>query len=189
MSQPTPTEQLITDSLVEFQTRMLRYVPTLSGRGLFMGWFKVFLPSFAQRIAERSYLRGRHEAGESREVRTEVYQAGKAAREQEIRKQIGFMRQWLNENRITDKKMVTDGELLSWLSPTPIGSCSCDYIGRGMPFCICGGRPTRSPQQEGAQVLCPIHNNLHYCMYKVPGHSNSACKCVCTCDEAHSNGD
>lgn len=36
---------------------------------------------------------------------------------EELRRKVGFMRQWLNEDRITDpKKMVTTEELLHWLS-------------------------------------------------------------------------
>lgn len=39
-------------------------------------------------------------------------------REKEIEKNIGMMRQWLNEDRITDpKKMVTNEELKHWLTP------------------------------------------------------------------------
>ncbi len=33
--------------------------------------------------------------------------------------QVGFLRQWLNEDRITDcSKLVTNEQLLSWLTPT-----------------------------------------------------------------------
>jgi hypothetical protein len=35
-----------------------------------------------------------------------------------MNKEIGMLRQWLNEDRITDpKKMVTNEELLIWLTP------------------------------------------------------------------------
>ena len=44
-----------------------------------------------------------------------------AARDDELRKNVGMMRQWLNEDRITDpKKMVDNKDLLHWLSPTII---------------------------------------------------------------------
>lgn len=30
-------------------------------------------------------------------------------------------------------------------------------------------------------IACPIHDNLHFCKFKVQGHANSDCKCECPC--------
>ena len=35
----------------------------------------------------------------------------------DLKKRIGMLRQWLNEDRITDRKMVTNKELEEWLLP------------------------------------------------------------------------
>lgn len=51
-------------------------------------------------------------------IRKSIAEAVKADRKR-IFDRLGFMRQWLNEDRITDhNKMVTDDELQHWLNPS-----------------------------------------------------------------------
>lgn len=47
-----------------------------------------------------------------------AYSAGQEAEMVRIKKNISMLRQWLNEDRITDKKMVTNEEIETWLSLT-----------------------------------------------------------------------
>jgi len=52
-------------------------------------------------------------------------------REAELNKRIGFLRQWLNEDRITDPdKMVTNAEIMNWLSQEEVKEYKdCKYCG------------------------------------------------------------
>lgn len=44
-----------------------------------------------------------------------------AQRDEEARKNVGMLRQWLNEDRITlPENMVSDEEILSWFAPTSL---------------------------------------------------------------------
>lgn len=70
-----------------------------------------YLPLVQQQIEEAE---NRHHAEKCQ--RRVFFQEGEASVERRIADKIGFMRQWLNEDRITEhNKMVTNNELLHWL--------------------------------------------------------------------------
>ncbi len=49
------------------------------------------------------------------EQKTLAYELGKKEMLEKLTPRIGMLRQWLNEERITDKKMVTSEDIKDWL--------------------------------------------------------------------------
>jgi len=66
---------------------------------------------------------------------------------------VSFLRQWLNEDRITDpKKMVTNEDIKHWLKPSGTAveeECECVKICGSVPFhCSCHCHSNPKPQEE-----------------------------------------
>lgn len=72
---------------------------------------------FVQRMMQRYYYAHEGTKQEMKDWLTTTLTTLEATHQQELEKNISFLRQWLNEDRITDpQKMVTNEDLEYWLN-------------------------------------------------------------------------